>query len=78
MRMFEESDRTDTELTEQIRQVHTELDGHPGVRRVRDTLRECLRRTFRLHAANRGGLPGGFIGNSGLSLASGSFIEAGR
>jgi hypothetical protein len=27
-------ERTDTELTTQIRQIHTELHGHPGVRRV--------------------------------------------
>ena len=29
-----ERERTDAELTEQIRQIHTELDGQPGVRRV--------------------------------------------
>ena len=27
-------DRTDAELTEQIQQIHTDLDGNPGVRRV--------------------------------------------
>ena len=27
-------ERTDAELTETIRQIHTELHGHPGVRRV--------------------------------------------
>jgi len=27
-------ERTDTELTEQIREIHTRLHGHPGVRRV--------------------------------------------
>ena len=27
-------ERTDAELTEQIREIHTELHGHPGVRRV--------------------------------------------
>jgi putative transposase len=27
-------DRTDAELVEQIHQIHSELDGHPGVRRV--------------------------------------------
>jgi putative transposase len=29
-----ERERTDAELTEQILAIHTELDGHPGVRRV--------------------------------------------
>ncbi|MCA1710082.1 MAG: hypothetical protein LC808_45065 [Actinobacteria bacterium] len=29
-----ERERTDAELTETIRQIHTELDGQPGVRRV--------------------------------------------
>ena len=29
-----ERERTDAELTEQIREIHTELHGHPGVRRV--------------------------------------------
>ncbi len=27
-------ERTDTELTETIREIHRELHGHPGVRRV--------------------------------------------
>jgi hypothetical protein len=29
-----ERERTDAELTEQIRQIHSELEGNPGVRRV--------------------------------------------
>ena len=29
-----ERERTDTELTEQIREIHAQLHGHPGVRRV--------------------------------------------
>ena len=29
-----ERERTDAELTTQIRQIHSELHGHPGVRRV--------------------------------------------
>src|SRR5947209_6210362 len=29
-----ERERTDAELTEQILEIHSELDGHPGVRRV--------------------------------------------
>ncbi|MGB8995888.1 MAG: IS3 family transposase [Pseudonocardiaceae bacterium] len=29
-----ERERTDAELTEQLLQIHTELDGNPGVRRV--------------------------------------------
>jgi hypothetical protein len=29
-----ERDRTDAQLTTQIRQIHTELHGHPGVRRI--------------------------------------------
>jgi putative transposase len=29
-----ERERTDTELTEAIRQIHTELEGNPGVRRI--------------------------------------------
>src|SRR5690242_7881976 len=29
-----ERERTDAELTEQIREIHTQLHGHPGVRRV--------------------------------------------
>jgi hypothetical protein len=29
-----ERERIDVELTEQILQIHTELDGNPGVRRV--------------------------------------------
>jgi putative transposase len=29
-----ERERTDAELTEQIRDIHAELHGHPGVRRV--------------------------------------------
>jgi putative transposase len=27
-------DRTDAQLTTQIQQIHTELHGHPGVRRI--------------------------------------------
>ena len=29
-----ERERTDAELTETIREIHTQLHGHPGVRRV--------------------------------------------
>jgi putative transposase len=29
-----EHDRTDTQLTDQIRTIHAELHGHPGVRRI--------------------------------------------
>jgi putative transposase len=38
-------ERTDTELTEQIREIHTELHGHPGVRR---TWAELVVRGFRV------------------------------
>jgi putative transposase len=49
-------ERTDAELTEQIREIHTELHGHPGVRRILAELvvrgvRVAAKRVWRLMRA---------------------------
>ncbi|MGH9206474.1 MAG: IS3 family transposase, partial [Acidimicrobiales bacterium] len=51
-----ERERTDAELTETIREIHRELHGHPGVRRVRAELivggvRVAAKRVWRLMKA---------------------------
>ncbi|MGH3901776.1 MAG: IS3 family transposase [Pseudonocardiaceae bacterium] len=60
-----ERERTDAELTETIREIHRDLHGHPGVRRVRAELvvrgvRVATKRVWRLMKAAdlRGRHPG--------------------